>query len=135
MADDVLLDTNVILRLLRADHPAHHAEARQLFEQAREGKIRLVVPSLVIAEVVFVLQGFYRLQRAEIAQLVKDLATSPGVVLPEMRAIIRAADIFGNHGVDFADAYLAALAQETKTTLASFNKRHFRRFPWLKLIP
>ena len=34
------------------------------------------------------------------------------------------------------DAYLAAFAQEAKTAaLATFNKRDFRRFPWLKLIP
>jgi len=44
--------------------------------------------------------------------------------------------VFGAHHVDFVDAYLAALAQENKTsTLATFNKRDFRRFPWLKLIP
>jgi predicted nucleic acid-binding protein len=34
------------------------------------------------------------------------------------------------------DAYLVALAEETKTpVLATFNKKDFRRFPHLKLIP
>jgi len=58
------------------------------------------------------------------------------VVLLEPRTVINAVQVFGAHRVDFVDAYLAALAQETKTaTLATFNKRDFRRFPWLKLIP
>ena len=136
MADDVLLDTNVILRLLPADHPSHAAEARRLFDQAREGKLRLVVSTMVVAEVVFVLQGFYGLNRVEIAQLIKDLAATPNVVLLESSTVIRASEIFGAHGIDFADAYLAALARESKTlTLATFNKRDFRRFAWLKLIP
>jgi len=136
MASDVLLDTNVILRLLRADEPAHHAQARRLFEQAGEGKLRLVIPALVVAEVVFVLQGFYKLSRLEIAQLIRDLATTPGVVLPDMGVIMLAAELFGRHGIDFADAYLAALARESKTaTLATFNKRDFRRFSWLNLLP
>jgi len=136
MASDVLLDTNVILRLLRADEPAHHAQARRLFEQAGEGKLRLIVPTLVIAEVVFVLQGFYRLGRPEIAQVIQDLAATPGVVLPEAAAVTMAAQILGRHGIDFADAYLAALARESKTaTLATFNKRDFRRFSWLSLLP
>ena len=90
MADDVLLDTNIILRLLRADQPTHHAEARRLFEQAREGKLRLLVPSLVVAEVVFVLQGFYRLSRAEIAQLLTDLIATPNVQILETRTVVRA---------------------------------------------
>jgi predicted nucleic acid-binding protein len=136
MADDVLLDTNVILRLLRADQPSHHAEARRLFEQAREGKLRLLVPTLVVAEVVFVLQGFYRLDRAEISELLRDLVATPNVVLFEAETVVRATEIFGARRVDFVDAYLAALAEETRTTrLATFNKRDFRRFPWLKLIP
>ncbi len=136
MADDVLLDTNVILRLLRADHPSQHAEARRLFGQAREGKLRLLLPALVVAEVVFVLEGFYQLGRAEIVDLLRDLMATPNVVLLEPRTVARAAEIFGAHRVDFVDAYLAALAQETKTpTLATFNKRDFRRFPWLELMP
>ena len=136
MLNDVLLDTNVILRLLRADHPLHHAQARRLFEEADKGKLRLIVPMLVVAETVFVLQGFYRVQRAEIAKLIKDLAGSPGVVLLESSVMTRAVEIFGTQGIDFADAYIAALAQETgTTTVATFNKRDFRRFEWLKLVP
>ncbi len=136
MGEDVLLDTNVILRLLTSDHPAHHAEARRLFEQARQGTLRLVVPTLVVAEVVFMLQGFYKLSRAEIARLLKDLIATPNVHLIEARTVSRATELFGAHGVDFADAYLAALAEESKiTTLATLNKRDFRRFSWLKLIP
>jgi uncharacterized protein len=136
MLNDVLLDTNVILRLLRADHPVHHAEARRLFEEADKGKLRLIVPVLVVAEVVFVLQGFYRVQKAEIAKLINDLAASPGVVLLESSVVMRAVEIFGTQGIDFADAYLAALARASKvTTVATFNKRDFRRFEWLKLVP
>jgi predicted nucleic acid-binding protein len=136
MLNDVLLDTNVILRLLRADHPVHHAEARRLFEEADIGKLRLSVPVLVVAEVVFVLHGFYGIRRAEIAKLINDLTASPGVVLLESSVVMRAVEIFGAQGIDFADAYLAALAQETRTTtVATFNKRDFRRFEWLKLVP
>ncbi len=136
MADDVLLDTNVILRLLRSDHPAHHAQARRLFEQAGKGELHLILPTLVVTEVVFVLQGSYRLGRAEIVQILKDLVATPNVVLLEARTVARAVEIFESYGIDFADAYLAALAQESKTaTVATFNKQDFRRFPWLELIP
>jgi len=61
---------------------------------------------------------------------------APGVVLLESGAVTRAVEIFGTRGIDFADAYLIALAQESKTTtVAAFDNRGFGRFEWLKLVP
>src|SRR5262249_40106503 len=103
---------------------SHYAQARRLFEQACEGRFRLLLPALVVAEVVFVLQDFYRVHRAEILELLQDLIASPNVVLHESQTVISAVQVFGAHHVDFVDAYLAALAQVTKTaTLASFKAR------------
>jgi predicted nucleic acid-binding protein len=45
-------------------------------------------------------------------------------------------EVYGAHHIEIVDAYLVALAEETKTpVLATFNKKDFRRFPHLKLIP
>ncbi len=50
--------------------------------------------------------------------------------------MLHSVEIYTAHKIDFVDAYLVALAKETKTAhLATFNKKHFRRFPQLKLIP
>lgn len=136
MADEVLLDTNIILRFLRGDNEVQYTEARRLFEQATAGKIRLLLPSLVVAEVVWTLEGFYHTSRRYIAEVLEALFATPNVILFEPRVIPRATELFAAHAVDFVDAYLVSLAEETKTTrLATFNKKHFRRFPQLKLIP
>ena len=59
MVEEVLLDTNVILRHALGDDPSHWRQALRLFEQAGEGTLRLLVPSLVIAQVVWTLESFY----------------------------------------------------------------------------
>jgi uncharacterized protein len=137
MTEDVLLDTNVILRHALADEQLHQQKARRLFEQAGEGKLRLLVPSLVIAQVVWTLESFYRASREYITGLLQALLSTPGVAALEPQVAWRCLEIYGAHqGMEIVDAYLVALAEETKTSmLATFNKADFRAFPYLRLIP
>ena len=136
MVEEVLLDTNVIVRHALGDDPSHRQQARRLFEQAGEGSLRLLVPSLVIAQVVWTLESFYQAGREYITGLLQALLDSPGVTALEPRVAARCLEIYGAHNIEIVDAYLVALAEETKTpVLATFNKRDFRRFRHLKLIP
>ena len=136
MSEEVLLDTNIILRHALGDDPAHGRQARRLFEQAGEGTLRLLVPSLVIAQVVWTLESFYRASREYIAGLIEALLESPGVTALEPRVASRCIEIYRAHNIEIVDAYLVALAEETKTpVLATFNKKDFRRFAHLKRIP
>jgi uncharacterized protein len=137
MSEDVLLDTNVILRHALGDDKSHQQQAQQLFEQAGEGRLRLLVSSLVIAQVVWTLESFYRASREYIAGLLQALLATPGVAALEPRVARRCLEIYAAHkNVEIVDAYLVALAEETKTPiLATFNKGDFRHFPYLRLIP
>lgn len=136
MVEEVLLDTNVILRHALGDDPSHRKQARRLFEEAGEGSLRLLVPSLVIAQVVWTLESFYKAGREYIVGLLRALLATPGVTAIEPRVVRRCVEIYGAHNIEIVDAYLVALAEETKTpVIATFNKRDFRRFPHLKLIP
>jgi predicted nucleic acid-binding protein len=136
MVEDVLLDTNVILRHALGDDPSHRQQARRLFERASAGELRLLLPSLVIAQVVWTLESFYHSSREYITGLLQALLGTPGVTALEPRVASRCLEIYGAHNVEIVDAYLVALAEETKTTaLATFNKKDFRRFSHLKLIP
>jgi uncharacterized protein len=136
VVEEVLLDTNVILRHALGDDPSHRRQALRLFEQAGEGTLRLLVPSLVVAQVVWTLESFYRASREYIAGLLEALLETPGVTALEPRVVSRCMEIYRTHNIEILDAYLVALAEETKTpVLATFNKKDFRRFPRLKLIP
>ena len=136
MVEEVLLDTNVILRHALGDDPSHQRQARRLFQRAGKGTYRLLVPSLVIAQVVWTLESFYQASREYITGLLRALLETPGVTAIEPRVVSRCIEIYGTHNIEIVDAYLVALAEETKTpALATFNKKDFRRFPHLKLIP
>ena len=136
MADDVLLDTNVILRFVLGDDQAHQEQAKRLFQQAVDGEVRLLLPTLVLAQVVWTLESFYQASRKYITNVLHALLVTPGVISLEPRVIQRCVEIYSAYHVEVVDAYLVALAEETRTpTVATFDRRHFRRFSNLKLVP
>ena len=77
----LLLDTNVIIRFLTGDHPAHSPRSRSLFTRAAAGDVTLLVTDLALAETVWVLQSFYKLDRGAIAAALKDLIGSAGIAI------------------------------------------------------
>ncbi len=119
-----LLDANVVLRFLRRDQPVMAAAAEALFARAERGEVRLILDSLILAEVVFVLQSYYKVGRETIADAMLDMINSGGGVETDRPAVLNdALERYRRHSqVDFGDAMLGALAAEQKISVASFDR-------------
>jgi predicted nucleic acid-binding protein len=63
-----LVDTNILLRFLTNDHPAHGAGAKKLFDDAGAGKLDLRIPLIAITETIFTLQSYYKIDRQDIGR-------------------------------------------------------------------
>jgi predicted nucleic acid-binding protein len=129
----LLLDTNVIVRFLTGDHPAHSGRSRDLFTRAAAGDVTLVVTDLALAETVWVLQSFYRLDRDAIAAALKDLIESAGIEVENKAGLQSALRNFAQTDVDFVDAYHAAVAAAESVGIASFD-RDFDQFKSVKRV-
>jgi predicted nucleic acid-binding protein len=116
------LDANAILRFLHNDIPAqaNALEARLL--QAQAGRLVLELHPLVLAEVVFVLQSFYRQPRPVIVSLLLTFLNTPGVHLSEERRVREALSRYAQKNVSFVDAFLATLGAETSYPIFSFDR-------------
>lgn len=119
-----LLDANVVLRFLRRDEPTMAAAADVLFARAEHGEVRLLLDSLILAEIVFVLQSFYKVGREAIADALQDLINSGGAVETDRPVVLHdALERYRRHPqVDFGDAMLGALAAEQNLPVASFDR-------------
>lgn len=126
-----LLDTNILLRFLTNDHPAHGAAAKKLFADAGSGKIGLRIPFIAIAEAIFTLQSFYEIDRADIGRELLKLLTAPGVATTCPPWVLGAVEDFQARNISFGDACLAAEAKADQTAIASFD-RGLDKFPGLK---
>ena len=118
----VLIDANVILRFLLDDHPKLSPRATAVFERAAAGEIRLLIPAAILAECVYTLKSFYKVDRAALAAGLLDVLSLPGVEALEGRVLGEALRVFGAKNADFADAYLHALSLSGSFPVVTFDR-------------
>ncbi len=122
-----VIDTNLLVRYLTEDDPDKANAVESLLKRAGAGEERLLVPSVVIAELVWVLESFYKLEVPQIAQLVDAILTTPGLEVQDDVLIRDAATIYERDGVDFVDAWVMAFAKQRQVShIYTFDKKHFR---------
>ena len=113
------LDTNVLVRYFTGDPPEQARRAAAYLAWADE----LLVPDLVVAELVYVLQSFYEVERARVAELLRAVLAFPAVVVVDAALLLRALEVYEVERLDFADAYLVASAEASGVgAIASFDR-------------
>jgi predicted nucleic acid-binding protein len=113
------VDTNVLVRHLTGDPPEQAARATAFLAAADE----LLLADLVVAETVYVLESFYEVPRARVAELVRAIIAFPAVVVLDPVLLLRSLEVYETDRLDFADAYLVAQAERSGVgVIASFDK-------------
>ncbi len=113
------LDTNILIRHLTGDPPAQARRATAFLEQADE----LLVPDLIVAETVFVLESFYEVERQRVAELLRAVIGFPAIVVVDAPLLLRALEVYEIERIDFAEAYLVASAEASGVEqVASFDR-------------
>ncbi len=126
-----ILDTNLLIRFLRNDHPAMSSAAAELFLQSASGKVELHLDPTIIAETAFVLISFYKQSQPKVADAIRDLITGCRLKVPLEEITLDALERFKAKPVDFPDALVAAIAAHQGVPVASFD-RDFDRFKDVK---
>ena len=113
------VDSNVLVRHLTGDPPDQAKRATALLRDAEE----LILVDLVVAEVVYVLESVYVVERERVAELVRAIVGFPPVVVPDRLLLLRSLEIYEQHRIHFAESYLAACAEATGVgVVASFDR-------------
>lgn len=113
------VDGNVLVRHLTGDPPAQARRATAFLREADE----LLLPDLIVAEVVYVLESFYEVERTRVAELIRAIIGFPPVAVLDAPLLLRALEVYEVNGLDFAEAYLVASAEASGVeTIASFDR-------------
>lgn len=119
-------DTNVLVRILTGD-PPHQARAAARALEAAPSRYRIIVTDVVIAELAYVLTSVSELRPRIAAERIREVLDLPGVEVADDEVIRDALYVWSGGKLDFADAYLAALARGTRGTgVLSFDRDHDR---------
>ncbi len=136
MKDPVcFVDTNVFVRYLTGDDEKKAAAFESLLVQASSGKIRLVTSEIVIAELVWVLESFYKLKPSVIAELIRAILNTEGLRIKGSDLIEKTLDIYESQNIDFIDAHIIVYMQSNHIeTLYSFDKRHLSKVGGIRRV-
>ncbi|ADQ40244.1 PilT protein domain protein [Caldicellulosiruptor acetigenus I77R1B] len=126
--EKVWIDANVILRYLLQDHQEFFQKVQKIMLEAEQGKLKLLVAPITIAEVVWTLELFYKIPRKEIADVLSAFICSDGIEAEEGDVVLFALKSYKESNVDFIDAYLSHhMAKLGNNKIFTFDKKHFSR--------
>ena len=125
----IFLDTNIFLRFYLRDDEAKAKRCRELLLAVGAGEEEAMTSTMVIAEVVWVLERTYRCSRKQVAEFVMSLLGLPHLMLPEKHVVEVAIACYAEQNIDFIDAYNAALMASEGVTVIYTYDRHFAQLP------
>lgn len=131
----VFADTNLFLHYLTNDVPVQADAVEALLKRAANRQISLVTNSLVIAEIVWTLESFYKLPKVAVQEKVLAILNTPGLEVADGDLVLQAINGYVENNVDFIDAYNGGwLLAQGLTTAYTFDRTHFARLPGVTTV-
>lgn len=119
---NLILDTNAFLRLLLNDIPEQADKVSQVISKAKQSKVRLSVPQIVIFEIVYVLTKFYKFPKDKIIDKVETILKSPHLDIQDQNIFLPALQLYAKQNLSFVDCFLLSQAKESNASIFSFDK-------------
>ncbi len=119
----ITLDTNVWVRVLIGDDPTQTRRAEQLFHTHTAGE-GIFIPSIVLAEIAWVLSSGYGLSRSIIHERLSKLVRTRGVFVENIELTLAALVRYSAGGAEFADQLILGRAiQEQALPVFTFDRK------------
>lgn len=119
------IDANLILRYLTNDVPEQANRVGELLKRVEAELEKVFLPDVMLADTIWVLEGYYKQSRAQIRDWVTIILSLPGLEFSNKNVALNALDIYFDKGVDWSDAFAASQMWDMGITeIYSFDK-HF----------
>ena len=127
MDDPIFVDTNVFLRFFVRDVESFYHKAKDLFEKAENGQLKLETSDMVIAEIVWVLESYYDFLKPEIKEVIETILETKNLKVANHSRVKEAIDFYSSGKMDFIDAYnIAYIKAKDFKKVATFDIKHFK---------
>jgi len=124
MKKRLLLDTNVLVRFFMNDVTDQCEKAKKIVSDVEQKKAYGIISLTVIQELIWVLEDYYELKRADYIPLVLQLLHLKCMVFAEGKKqyVLDALTRMKKCALDFADVYLCIIAKQKNYEVVSFDK-------------
>ena len=134
MKERIYADTNIFIRFFADDMPEQTKISKKILKGLLEDKYELYVCNLVFAEIVYVLESYYKLDKKDILDKMFAILKFKNLVVENKSIIAEALEIYNEKNIDFTDAYMACHARKAGCNrLFSFDK-DFTKINFLEIM-
>lgn len=113
-----IIDANIILRYLMEDNAELLKKSEYILENHR-----VLILNEVLAEVIYVLEKFYKINRVEIKDGLSEFFENNNVLLEKADIAKTALKLFAERKFDFVDCILYAYSVEEKAQIETFDEK------------
>lgn len=121
--EEYLADTNILLRYLLGDIEEQFEFAKKQMMLARERKIMIFIPLLVLVEINFVLRGLYQQPKEKVVNAIRNIAEQAFLNIENREVILAALRIYEKGTISLVDAIFAVQAKSRGLKLLTFDKK------------
>ena len=112
----------MLVRYFVRDVEEQYVQAEAWLKEASKGKRELAISAMVVAEVCYVLESFYKRDRREITDNLGSTLSQKWMKVPERRVLLAAIELFAQ-GEQIVDGYLICKAKTGDGKVLSFDKK------------
>lgn len=118
------LDSNIFLRPIVKDDEIKLNECKDLFSEVSKNKLIAITSSFVLAEIVWICQKFYGLDKGTVAGALKRILNYKGIKILDDSDSALAVDIYERYNIKFIDALIAShpKIQSKEMIIVSYDK-------------
>ena len=91
MTSTSFIDANIVLRFLLNDHPIFSPRIKTMFLRDEQGNEKFALDEVTVAEILWVLESFYRVARSDIAEKLEQANSLFGPRIKELMSSIQKA--------------------------------------------
>lgn len=108
----IVVDTALLLHYLTDDKPQKARVFDDYMDSAQSGEIKIFIPSIVIAELVWILESYYHQSADKISEIIEAILNTPGIDVSEKEVISSALRLYRTKNIDLVDAWVFGFAVE-----------------------
>lgn len=118
----VLFDTNTFLRFLLNDIAEQANATAAIVQKAKRKELTINVPQIVIFEIYFALDKYYKLKKDEIVDKLRLIVSTEYFHVQDQKIFNKAIALFRDRNIDLVDCFLLYKAEKEGTDLFTFDK-------------
>ena len=122
MKPSVVIDTNILLRYLRNDHPTLSIKAKKIFDKAYKNDVDIYFDEIVLAETIWVLSSYFKTPKSIIVSTLLEQLYFDWIINPRKKLMIKALGLFGKTNLSYIDCWIFTVNKSLKkTSLETFD--------------